>query len=62
MNSKEGRRKARETLLAKDPDHYKKLGAIGGAKSKGRIVSKETRRKISEARKRRNRENSTLPA
>lgn len=28
--SKEGSKKAKATLLAKDPDYFKKLGALGG--------------------------------
>lgn len=31
----EGGLKARETNLAKDPDFYKRIGALGGAKSRG---------------------------
>lgn len=34
------------------PDHYKKIGALGGAKSKGRKLSAKTKRKISQAKKR----------
>jgi general stress protein YciG len=34
--NQEGAQKTKAKLLAKDPDHYKKIGAAGGAKSKGR--------------------------
>lgn len=29
-NTKEGGIKTRDKILARDPDHYKKIGAIGG--------------------------------
>ena len=31
-NTKEGGIKTRDKILARDPDHYKKIGAIGGKK------------------------------
>jgi uncharacterized protein len=33
--TKTGGYKVREKLLAKDPDYYKKLGQLGGKKSRG---------------------------
>ena len=33
--TKAGGLKAREKNLARDPDHYKKMGALGGKKSRG---------------------------
>ena len=35
--NQEGALKGKAKNLAKDPDYYKKIGALGGAKSKGRI-------------------------
>lgn len=34
-NTKEGAKKTRDKLLAKDPDYYKKLGKLGGEASEG---------------------------
>lgn len=35
--NQEGAKKAIKTRLAKDPDYFKNIGALGGAKGKGRI-------------------------
>ena len=35
VQTKEGSLKAKATILAKNPNHYKEIGALGGKKSRG---------------------------
>ena len=57
-NNAEGSAKRIATMKAKYGEGiYGEFGAKGGAKSKGRKHSKETKRKISETKKRRHLEN-----
>lgn len=56
--SKEAALKAKATNLAKDPNYYKNIGALGGAAGKGKTISAETKRKISETKKRKRYENN----
>lgn len=52
--NKAGGVKSLETRLKKyGTDHQAKIGALGGFKSKGRKLSRATKRKISESQKRR---------
>jgi len=35
VQTKQGAQKAVQTILERDPDHYKKIGRLGGQKSRG---------------------------
>lgn len=56
MGSREGALKARDTNIAKDPDHYKKLASLAGKASssrpfKDRKKAQEAGRRSGEARR-----------
>lgn len=60
--TKAGAAKTKAKLLAKDPEYYSKLTVMGGKANKGRKHSEETKRKISESKRRASRENNETSA
>lgn len=58
--TKNGAAKGAETKRQKyGDDFFARIGAEGGKKSKGRVISEETRKKISETKKGQQREDNT---
>lgn len=50
--NEEGATKGAITKKSSDPEFFKTIGAMGGAKNKGRKLTTEHKRKLSESRKR----------
>ena len=46
MGTKESAKKATQTLLERDPDYFKRLGALGGRKSRGGGFAYDGRTKL----------------
>lgn len=58
----EGAIKRLENMRKNGTDKFNEYGALGGAMSKGRKLSKKTKLKISQTKKRRQRENKQISA